>query len=103
MFRLLAPANCPVPTPPVCGPTAAFTSPIAPITVSGRSVKAEEAKPVGAFALEGQLVTGMLYLDPKPEDLHRHLNTCDAPLNRLSENEVCPGSAALEKINARLR
>jgi 2-oxoglutarate ferredoxin oxidoreductase subunit beta len=58
---------------------------------------------LNAFALEGQLVTGMLYLDPKPEDLHRHLNTCDAPVNRLSENEVCPGSAALEKINARLR
>jgi len=54
-------------------------------------------------AAKGQVVTGVLYLDQEPEDLHRHLNTCDAPLNKLSEKELCPGSAALEKINARLR
>ena len=33
----------------------------------------------------------------------RHLNTVDAPLNALSEKELCPGSAALDKINASLR
>jgi 2-oxoglutarate/2-oxoacid ferredoxin oxidoreductase subunit beta len=35
--------------------------------------------------------------------LHAHLNTVAAPLNTLSEKELCPGSAALEKINASLR
>jgi 2-oxoglutarate/2-oxoacid ferredoxin oxidoreductase subunit beta len=54
-------------------------------------------------AAKGQVVTGVLYLDSEPEDLHRHLNTCDTPLNALSERELCPGSAALEKINAGLR
>jgi 2-oxoglutarate ferredoxin oxidoreductase subunit beta len=54
-------------------------------------------------AAKGQVVTGVLYLDADPEDLHRHLNTCETPLNALTEQELCPGAAALEKINARLR
>ena len=51
----------------------------------------------------GEVVTGLLYVDPNSSDLHEHLNTVDAPLNRLSERELCPGSVALEKINASLR
>ena len=52
---------------------------------------------------KGLVVTGLLYVDEEPEDLHRHLNTVDAPLNLLSAKELCPGSAALDKINAALR
>ena len=51
----------------------------------------------------GQVVTGLLYVHPEPEDLHEHFNTVEAPLNALDEQELCPGSAALEKINAALR
>jgi 2-oxoglutarate ferredoxin oxidoreductase subunit beta len=51
----------------------------------------------------GQVVTGLLYVHPEPEDLHHHFNTVDTPLNALGEQELCPGSAALEKINAALR
>jgi 2-oxoglutarate ferredoxin oxidoreductase subunit beta len=51
----------------------------------------------------GQVVTGLLYVDREPEDLHRHFNTVEAPLNSLSDKELCPGSAALDKINASLR
>jgi 2-oxoglutarate ferredoxin oxidoreductase subunit beta len=54
-------------------------------------------------AAKGQLVTGLLFVDPEPEDLHQHLNTVDRPLNVLSETELCPGSGALAKINASLR
>ena len=54
-------------------------------------------------AAKGQIVTGLLYLEREPADLHGHLNTVQAPLNTLSERELCPGSAALEKINAALR
>jgi 2-oxoglutarate ferredoxin oxidoreductase subunit beta len=54
-------------------------------------------------AAAGELVTGLIYMDPEPKDTHAMLNTVDAPLNRLSEKELCPGSAALEKINASLR
>jgi 2-oxoglutarate ferredoxin oxidoreductase subunit beta len=45
----------------------------------------------------------VLYLDKEPEDLHHHLNTVATPLNALTEKELCPGSAVLEKINAGLR
>ena len=51
----------------------------------------------------GQVVTGLLFVDREPEDLHQHFNTVDAPLNSLSEKELCPGQAALDKINAALR
>jgi len=54
-------------------------------------------------AAMGQIVTGLLYVDREPEDLHRNFNTVDAPLNSLSEAELCPGSATLAKINASLR
>jgi 2-oxoglutarate ferredoxin oxidoreductase subunit beta len=54
-------------------------------------------------AAKAQIVTGLLYVEHEPEDLHGHLNTVDAPLNTLGEKELCPGSAALEKINASLR
>jgi 2-oxoglutarate ferredoxin oxidoreductase subunit beta len=54
-------------------------------------------------AAKGQIVTGLLYIDPDPEDLHTHLGTVDTPLNALGEKELCPGSAVLEKINASLR
>lgn len=51
----------------------------------------------------GEVVTGLLFLDPEPEDLHRHLNTVATPLFALGEDELCPGAEALARINARLR
>ena len=52
---------------------------------------------------KGEVVTGLLYVDPNPQDLHGYLHTVDAPFNRMSARELCPGSAALAKINASLR
>jgi 2-oxoglutarate ferredoxin oxidoreductase subunit beta len=54
-------------------------------------------------AAKGQIVTGLLYIDPDADDLHAHLNTVDRPLNMLQTTELCPGSAALDKINSSLR
>src|SRR6186713_709484 len=54
-------------------------------------------------AAKGQVVTGLLYVDPDAEDLHTHLDTVETPLNTLEAKDLCPGSAALEKINASLR
>ena len=56
-----------------------------------------------SHAAAGEVVTGLIYMDPAPRDMHAALNTVDVPLNRLSEKDLCPGSAALEKINASLR
>jgi 2-oxoglutarate ferredoxin oxidoreductase subunit beta len=51
----------------------------------------------------GEIVTGLLYVDPEAEDLHDALNTVGKPLNALSDAELTPGSAALAKVNAALR
>ena len=51
----------------------------------------------------GEVVTGLLYVDPTPKDLHHHLNTVDVPLNALGTSDLCPGSSALDRINASLR
>jgi len=51
----------------------------------------------------GEVVTGLLYVDPDPDELHAQLNTADTPFNQLGESELCPGSSALEKFNASLR
>jgi 2-oxoglutarate ferredoxin oxidoreductase subunit beta len=51
----------------------------------------------------GEIVTGLLYVQTDAEDLHGLLNTVDVALNGLSEKELVPGAAALEKFNASLR
>ena len=51
----------------------------------------------------GEIATGLLYVDEGAEDMHRHLNTVETPLNQLGDAELCPGSAVLESINASLR
>jgi 2-oxoglutarate ferredoxin oxidoreductase subunit beta len=52
---------------------------------------------------QGEIVTGLLYVDPEPEDLHAHIKTVPTPLKDLGEAALCPGSAALNKLNASLR
>lgn len=51
----------------------------------------------------GEVVTGLLYVDPDAGDLHGHLGTVETPLNALGPAELGPGAAALAKINAALR
>ena len=58
---------------------------------------------VQEHAARNEVVTGLLYLDPQAEDIHESLNTVATPLNRLNAPELCPGSAALEAINASYR
>ena len=54
-------------------------------------------------AAKGEVVTGLLYVNPESHDLHAGLNTVQAPLNALAAKDLCPGSAMLDKINASLR
>jgi len=64
---------------------------------------------VGALAYvqrkqdEGEVVTGLLYLDANASDCHAILETVDTPLNELGEVDLCPGNAALKPINASFR
>ncbi len=54
-------------------------------------------------AAAGEIVTGLLYVASEAADLHQYISTVDTPLNQLGTKDLCPGSAALEKINAGLR
>jgi 2-oxoglutarate/2-oxoacid ferredoxin oxidoreductase subunit beta len=58
---------------------------------------------VQALQAQGEVVTGLLYVDPKAADMHVGLNTVARPLNTLAEAELCPGTAALAELNASLR
>ena len=51
----------------------------------------------------GEVVTGLLYVDPDAADLHQHLNTSATPFNRLEAGQLCPGPEVLERLNASLR
>jgi hypothetical protein len=39
----------------------------------------------------GEIVTGLLFVDPDAGDMHEFLDTVEAPLNALGEAELCPG------------
>ncbi len=52
---------------------------------------------------QGEIVTGLLYVEPDSDDLHELLETVEAPLNGLGEAELCPGPAALAQFNAARR
>ncbi|MEA2753773.1 MAG: 2-oxoglutarate/2-oxoacid ferredoxin oxidoreductase subunit beta, partial [Aliidongia sp.] len=53
--------------------------------------------------IAGEIVTGLLYVEPDSADLHDHLGTIATPLNQLGESELCPGAGVLERLNAGLR
>jgi 2-oxoglutarate ferredoxin oxidoreductase subunit beta len=54
-------------------------------------------------AAKGEVVTGLLFIEPDSDDLHASANTVETPLNALNAKELCPGQGALEKLNASLR
>jgi len=53
--------------------------------------------------VKGEILTGLLYVDPDTSDLHDLIQTNERPLNTLTKAELCPGSDILTKINAGLR
>ncbi len=54
-------------------------------------------------ATSGEILTGLLYLDPDKPDLHTMLKTSTRHLAALGEDVLCPGVAALEQINEECR
>jgi len=51
----------------------------------------------------GEVVTGLLFVDPAATDLHHGLETVDTPLNQLSDADLTPGAGVLDALNASLR
>jgi len=51
----------------------------------------------------GEILTGLLYVDTDPSDLHDNLQTVPKPLNGLNEDSLCPGNSTLQAINDSFR
>ena len=58
---------------------------------------------IQAMEAEGEIATGLLYVDADAGDLHAAMNTAPRALNAMAEAELCPGSQALAKLNSALR
>ncbi len=58
---------------------------------------------VQGLAAQGEVATGLIYLEPGATELHQALNTSATPLNKLDEKALCPGAGVLAKLNASLR
>jgi 2-oxoglutarate ferredoxin oxidoreductase subunit beta len=54
-------------------------------------------------AEEGEIVTGLLYLDEDPVDTHEILGTVETPLNELDEADLVPSAEQLAAVNASFR
>jgi 2-oxoglutarate/2-oxoacid ferredoxin oxidoreductase subunit beta len=48
---------------------------------------------------KGEILTGLLYIDPQSQGLHDLEQTVQQPLNTLGYEDLCPGSGVLEGIN----
>lgn len=51
------------------------------------------------YRQRGEIATGILYFDDNEQDLHDLIKTAIRPLNEIPGSELCPGTAALDKIN----
>ena len=72
---------------------------------AGNSVRDrnEALSQVQQYKTEGKILTGLLYVDPDSQDLHRTLGTVSCSLRDLGEKELCPGNQTLETINTSFR
>ena len=48
---------------------------------------------------KGDVLTGLIYIDPDQMEVHEILNTIPGPLNNLKEADLMPGLTELEEIN----
>ncbi|MDB6062981.1 MAG: 2-oxoglutarate ferredoxin oxidoreductase subunit beta [Verrucomicrobiaceae bacterium] len=55
------------------------------------------------YKSESKILTGLLYMDKEPTDLHETIGTVHKPLRSLQEKELCPGNNVLQNINASFR
>lgn len=55
------------------------------------------------LAAEGEVVTGLLYVEEGGGDMHAQNSTVSAPLYNLPFESLCPGNDALQKLQERMR
>ena len=52
---------------------------------------------------QGEVVTGLLYIDQSAQDMHGVNGTVEEPLTRVPYEQLCPGSAALNALQQEYR
>ncbi len=52
---------------------------------------------------ENQLMTGIIYINEDTQDTHEVINSSEQPLYNMNEEDLCPGSKALDDILERYR
>ncbi len=52
---------------------------------------------------DDKLLTGLIYIDPNSDDFHEMINVSETPLNKMTEDTLCPGNASLSAINSGLK
>lgn len=58
---------------------------------------------VRSLQLQGEVATGLLFIDPEVADMHAQSGTAAQPLVQLPYEKLCPGSAALEALQESYR
>ena len=58
---------------------------------------------IAAHKRQGRILTGLLYVDPDSQELHRTLGTVKTALRDLDAADLCPGGKILENINNSFR
>ena len=51
----------------------------------------------------GEVPTGLLYIDENASEMHALNDTTEVPLSQVPFEKLCPGSAALEKLQKAFR
>jgi 2-oxoglutarate ferredoxin oxidoreductase subunit beta len=52
---------------------------------------------------EGEILTGLVYIDPNSKDLHEVIKSDKRPLNSFKEKDLCPGAGMLAILNEEFR
>ncbi len=47
---------------------------------------------------KGEVATGILYIEPSDSDMHSQNGSVDTPMVQIPYSDLCPGSAALDKL-----
>ena len=58
---------------------------------------------IADFKSKGKILTGLLFMDPDSQDLHKSIDSNNTPLRDLNETDLCPGSKVLKNINQSLQ
>ncbi len=53
--------------------------------------------------VNGQILTGLIYIDTDEPDFHQVMNLNEAPLNSLQQEQLCPGNEKLQMLNEGFR